>query len=251
MNNLNACYSDVKLLLKDGCEPWQSVELVEEYRQYWKPDKVNVILLAESHVFTSISDLNYKLKKITELENYPDQYARFVYCLAYGEQYVTKGNTHPSKTDGTPQFWKIFYSCLHKIESNESFHTILKSKTSTPQRLKNKVDLLLALKKKGIWLIDTSIIALYDNGKKPDANTFNKLIKTSWNGYTKTVITQAKPKHIIIIGKGVANNIENDVSKIMGDHYTVIPQPQAHLTAEQHLHNFQKYYSICSKYTSL
>ncbi len=93
-------------------------------------------------------------------------------------------------------------------------------------------------------MIDTSIVALYNSGKKPDHDTFDRVIQTSWNGYTKNVINQANPKHIIIIGKGVANNIKNDVSKIMGNNYTVIPQPQAHLSAEKYLLNFQKYYSI-------
>ncbi len=147
MGDLSTCYNSIRLLLGSNCEPWQSVELVEKYRQYWKPDKVNVILLAESHVFTSISDLNYKLKKITGLENYPDQYAKFVYCLAYGESSVTAGNNHPARADGTPQFWKIFYSCVNKIQSNKSFRAILKAETLTPERLNNKIVLLQSLKK--------------------------------------------------------------------------------------------------------
>lgn len=28
------------------------IKQVEEYRQFWKPEKTNVILLAESHVYT-------------------------------------------------------------------------------------------------------------------------------------------------------------------------------------------------------
>jgi len=228
------CYFSIKKIFQSDIESFESVSLIEKYRQYWKPDKVNVILLAESHVFTSVSDLKYN--------------AKFVYCIAYGEQSITVGNHHPSKSDGTPQFWKIFYSCVNKIDSNGSFNPILKSKTTTSERLENKVDLLLSLKEKGVWLVDASIVALYNNGKKPDSKTFNEVIQTSWNGYTKNLIKEASPKHVIIVGKGVAKNVETDVHAMMGDNYTVIPQPQAHLSAEQHLFNFQMYYDICCEF---
>jgi len=247
-NDFKTCYDDIVKLPGSDIELFFSCQLVEKYRQYWKPDKVNVILLAESHVFTSTSDLKYKLKEVDELEGYPDQYAKFVYCIAYGEQSITVGNHHPSKSDGTPQFWKIFYSCVNKIDSNRSFNPILKSKTTTSERLENKVDLLLTLKAKGVWLVDASIVALYNNGKKPDSKTFNEVIQTSWSGYTKNLIKEANPKHIIIVGKGVAKNVETDVHAMLGENYTVIPQPQAHLSAEQHLLNFQMYYDICCEF---
>ncbi|MDC0195344.1 hypothetical protein OAJ80_00260 [Candidatus Thioglobus sp.] len=251
-NSLFNCYQKIYSILGDQSEPYESVELIEQYRQYWCPEKVNVILLAESHVFTSNYDRSFKLivsKDDNEfLKDYPNSYAKFVYCLAYGEETLTKGDNHPAKADGTPQFWKILYSCINKVESNESFSPVLKSGTkSAPERIRNKIKLLLELKKQGIWLVDASIIALYNKGIKPSNDVFNEVIKTSWNHYTKHLILDANPNHVIIVGKGVAKNIESSLSSIVGNkNYTIIPQPQAHLPAEEHLSNFQKYCSICS-----
>ena len=81
----------------------------------------------------------------------------------------------------------------------------LKSGTKAPsERIRNKIKLLLELKKQGIWLVDASIIALYNKGIKPSNDVFNEVIKTSWNHYTKNLIADAKPNHVIIVGKGAA-----------------------------------------------
>ena len=243
-----SCYYKIANLLEPILlEPIESSQLVESYRQYWRPEKVNVVLLAESHVFTSNTDRSFKLKENLNLKGYPDTYAKFVYCLAYGEETLTKSNNHPAKADGTPQFWKILYSCNNKVQSNKSFTPVLKSGSqNTSERINNKIKLLTELKNQGIWLVDTSIIALYNKGIKPSNEVFNEVIKTSWNDYTRKLIKDANPNHVIVIGKGVAKNIESNLSTLVGaNNYTVIPQPQAHLSSEEHLKNFKKYLSIC------
>jgi len=245
------CYQKIYSILGDESELFESVELIEQYRQYWRPEKVNVILLAESHVFTSDTDRSFKLvdvkDDVTTLKDYPKSYAKFVYCLAYGEETLTKSRDHPAKADGTPQFWKILYSCINKVESNKSFSPILKTGTKpASERINNKIKLLIELKRQGVWLIDASIIALYNKGSKPSNKVFNEVIKTSWDNYTKKLINDANPNHVIVIGKGVAKNIEPSLYSLVGaNNYTVIPQPQAHLSSEEHLSNFKKYYSIC------
>ncbi len=237
---LEATYNEIKNIFQN-IESFSSVELVEKYRQFWKPKDVKVILLAESHVFTTLEEIEIELPDIDTLEYYPKQYSKFVYCLAYGEKNLTKNSSHP-KRDGTPQFWKIFYSCVNDIKSNECFRTI-QSSTHFDERIKNKIDILNKMKDLGIWLVDTSIVALYDNGKKP--KNMPEIIAKSWEGYTKNIILNAKPNHIIVIGKGVAQTIEksliqNNIS------YTVIAQPNAHLSAGEHLKNFQSYYKLCN-----
>lgn len=205
---------------------------------------MRVVLLAESHVFTSDADREYKTKPIEGLGSYPEQYAKFVYCLAYGEDSLTEGVGHPA-VDGTPQFWKIFFSCLNEVESNAAFAPVLKSETRTKQRIKNKIQLLKSMRDSGIWLVDVSIIALYDRGRKPATKLMAKALKASWHGYTKNILQNALPEHVIVIGKGVGKIVEPELIELVGNNYIVLPQPNAHLSAEYHLENYRSYYGLC------
>jgi hypothetical protein len=246
MKALHRCYKKMVKLLGPDSEPYESVKLVEKYRQYWRPDTVRIILLAESHVFTTDSDRKFKITSIDGLPDYPKQYAKFVYCLAYGEDSLTKGDNHPA-VDGTPQFWKILFSCANEIQSNKSFAPILKSHTpKTSQRIQNKIELLTALRNSGIWLVDASVMALYDKGRKPPKRVMDQALLTSWLGYTRNVVKEARPDHVIVVGKGVARTIEPELVKLVGENYSVIAQPNARLSAEDHLANFKTYYRLCS-----
>jgi hypothetical protein len=236
------CYNRIQDILGQNTEPYESVELVERYRRYWKPDNVRIILLAESHVFTTDSDRLIELPQIENLPGYPKEYAKFVYCLAYGERNLTGNRLHP-KRDGTPQFWEVFYSCNKHVTDRNDFKPILKS-TEYEQRLQNKIELLLSLKQNGIWLVDASIVALYnDGGKRP----LQAVIRTFWDGYTADVVREANPEHIICIGKDVARILESDLGELVGNGYTVILQPNARLSAAEHMANFRRYGEICCR----
>ncbi|WP_319419325.1 hypothetical protein [Pleurocapsa sp. FMAR1] len=247
MNELYACYERMVNLLGTDAEPFESVELVEQYRQFWRPDNVRVVILAESHVFTSDDDRKYRIREIDGLSGCPTQYARFVYCLAYGENSLTEGSSHPCKRDGTPQFWKIFFSCENEISSRESFAPILKRNNPIDQRIRNKVELLQSLQAHGVWLVDVSIMALYNKGKKLSNKAMNQAIRVSWSNYTRRVIEESQPNHVIVVGKGVAKVVESELAEIMNQSYSVIEQPNAHLSAEKHLNNFKTYRSIISQ----
>lgn len=241
MQKLNETYLKLKQILGRDTESLESVQLVETYRRYLKPEKVRVVLLAESHVFTPDEDRQIVVPPLSELPGCPTQYARFVYCLGYGEKKLTNSPLHP-KRDGTPQFWKIFFSCNNPVSSLQDFSPIL-GQTTPNQRLMNKIRLLKDLKEKGIWLVDASIVGLYKEGKKIP-NMFLAL-EESWRSYTREVVISANPEHVICIGKGVANIVENDLKRYFHHKYTVIPQPNAHLTSEQHRANFEKYSKLC------
>ena len=244
-NRLYDAYEASSHGLYSDAEPFKSVELIENYRHYWRPEKVRVILLAESHVYTSDVDRTQTIKPLLGLDNYPTEYAKFVYCLGYGEKELTSGECHP-KRDGTPQFWKLFFSCLHKIHSNSDFAPILKSTTSFKQRIQSKLDLLSSLQSEGIWLVDASIVALYHQGKKPEPERIHRAVKSSWDRYTSKVLEEANPDHIVVIGKGVAQTLQQDLQKCFKNKVTVLPQPNARLSSEQQRNNFQTCFRICS-----
>jgi len=74
---------------------------VERHRWFWRPSKVKVLLVAESHVFTSNEDLviqtdNTKLQLVSRSSATPPpgSFVRLVYCLGYGEPEILM-NTPP------------------------------------------------------------------------------------------------------------------------------------------------------------
>lgn len=238
---LQGTYQKLKDALGDQIEPFEAIELVDAYRQYLKPASCNVILLAESHVYTTKADISIPLSNIPELPGYPRRYAKFVYCLGYGERSLTNSVHHP-KRDGTPQFWKIFASCGNVGKLEDSF-TAVQSKTSAVHRIRNKVNLLLRLKANGIWLIDTSIAALYREGKK--LKNMNEALAISWTNHTRQIVYDENPAHVICIGKGVAAVVEKDLARMFPDRYSVVAQPNAFLSSEEHMENFRHYNTVC------
>jgi len=60
---------------------------VAAHREYWRPEEVRVLLLAESHVLTH----DHELEAQVRLDAYghsdaPTEFVRLVYCLGYGER---------------------------------------------------------------------------------------------------------------------------------------------------------------------
>lgn len=228
-------------------DSFEVVKQVEEYRQYWKPKKTNVVLLAESHVYTNERNCKIKLDKFILhdiLTNYPLRFVRFVYCLGYGENDLL--NRRIKKNPGTWQFWKIFSSCVSEDEDNLGFHKVLKTGTrSFIARLHNKVKVLKKLKKKGIWLLDASIVGVYGSGEK-NPRTIKKILDICWKNHIKDTILEASPKHIIVIGKGVEKTLYNKLQKIDCAR-TVIRQPQGDRSSQEQLEKYKICQSISVK----
>jgi hypothetical protein len=225
------------------------VRQVETYRQCWKPTETSVILLAESHVYTERQELDAKCNAQVVngfIPDYPLHYVRFVYCLGYGENHLLN---EPIKNNaGTPQYWKIFSSCVAEDEHDLAFHRVLKTgTTSLVLRLRNKVDVLRKMQERGIWLLDASIVGLYGSGKRNQIIT-ERIIEICWQNHMASVILESSPKHAIVVGDGVGNVLSSKLQKL-NIPFTVIPQPQARGTSEWQLENYKKYQRICAKYT--
>ena len=59
------------------------VKQVEEYRQFWKPDEINVLLLAESHVYTDEQDYKIKCREALINKIIPNYPLHFVRSVSY------------------------------------------------------------------------------------------------------------------------------------------------------------------------
>jgi hypothetical protein len=166
---------------------------VEEYRQFWKPEKTNIVLLAESHVYTDEQDYTLKCDEFILhriIPDYPLRFVRFVYCLGYGENGLLKKVRIDRKNTGTPQYWKIFSSCVAENEHNLGFNKIFIAVIPLLLRLRNKVDVLREMKRRGIWLLDASIVGLYGSGKK-NLTITRRIIEICWKNYIANIILES------------------------------------------------------------
>ncbi len=146
---------------------------------------------------------------------------------------------------GTPHYWKIFVSCVNQ-NFNSEFGKILISKTPYfNQRLHNKISLLEKLKEKGIWLVDASIVALYNNNIKPSPKIMTGVLRISWEQHVSKVIHETKPDKIIVIGKGVSKDLEDELKKT-NIHVYVQPQPNAFLSKKEIGKTHERYYELCN-----
>ena len=57
MDTVLECHSRLGALLGVGAESVDVLRRAEEHRQYWRPERVKVVLLAESHVYTTPDEL--------------------------------------------------------------------------------------------------------------------------------------------------------------------------------------------------
>ncbi len=236
--SLRESYERIKQIVENP-DSFEVVENVETYRNLWKPDRVNVVLLAESHVHTSQDDfLEWSYGKNP---TYGGRLVRFVYCLGYGEN-VVKISSNP----GTSQFWKILYSCLHRVPEKHAFAPILKSLTrDQDQRIANKIRLLQELKKAGVWLVDASIIGINER----DSNLKSRIVAESWDTYTGPLIERLdpRPRNIIVIGYGVAKTLQTRLKRLNIPTHR-IPQPQG-WRKPGYAQFYQECFEICSKFT--
>ena len=242
--SLEKAYFDIKTKFENvlELEPFDIVKSVDDHRNFWKPKKVKVLLLAESHIHTSVSKYDNLMRydDFPELIGCPTNYVKLVYCLGYGERKLVN---LPDR--GTPQFWKIFAACINQNFSSESKKILISSTPNFHLRLHNKISLLEKLNDRGIWLVDASIVALYNNADKPFQKIMKEIMEISWEHHVSKVIHEVKPAKIIVIGVGVSNILEDKLNKI-NIPFHVQPQPQGIRTKKGQEETFQKYYELCN-----
>lgn len=198
---------------------------VERLRQAWKPDKVKVLLLAESHVWTSDWEVNCRVCVPGQTES---SYARFVYCLGYGEpSFVSQSVLQNS---GTWQYWRLFHDCL--FGPTISAQRLTRHEKNSTRRVQSKIELLEQMHEAGIWLVDASVTALYNRGKRLiDGKNYAKAIHTSYDRHVGHVLKECSPAGVLIVGKAVSNVLSERIKKDVPEtKVAVISQPNARLT---------------------
>lgn len=178
LNTLRSAHHAVQQLLPKGdCEDWEVVELARKYYNYWRPKETKVILLAESHAFTT-KDRAFEGPGLDEniLPEYegPRGFLSLVYSLGYGENEALTGQAVDKSNKGTPQFWTLFAACSRGVDHVAATNNT-KTKCASPfaadllkggglpveERLKAKLEVLEDLKRRGIWLLDASIFGWF------------------------------------------------------------------------------------------
>lgn len=251
MGSLEDCHGKLCSILGTEIEPVEVFRIADQYRRFWRPEKVRTILLAESHVHTSGEEATLTITlpaNITSLA--PRSFVRLVYCLGYGENELVYKPIIDPKNSGTWQFWQVFYSCLKQVTCNEDFAAIQKARTpDLHQRIQNKLGLLEQLKQAGVWLVDGSLAALYLPGRgKPQPVIRQQALEKSWDYYVGEQIIEAKPEHIICIGNGVRNSLKSRLTEATSScRITTVKQPNARMSACERFQNFKTYFEICSR----
>lgn len=232
-------------LLGSGAEPLEVLRRTEEHRNYWRPERVRVVLLAESHVYTTVNELDCSLSlPPTAAQDIPRGFVRLVYCVGYGENWLLDRPIASPPNTGTPQFWKIFFSCVHPIASNHDFAPVQATMTAANKRIANKLALLQRLRELGVWLLDASLAALYLPGRaKTSPALLEACLQLSWDHHVGSVLKAAAPSHVVCIGKGVATGLGRRLGEIDAP-VTVLPQPNARLGSAEHHESFKTYYRI-------
>ena len=240
--DIEKTYEMIKKIVPLGnlIDSLEVVKQVEEYRQFWKPKEINVVLLAESHVYTDEQDYRIECKSsildktlLPENPSYPVNFVKFIYCLGYGENKLLIREIDSNKR-GTPDFWKIFSNCVSEYETK-----VLKMEENLERRLRNKVNVLRKMQERGIWLLDASIIGLT---KIKSEKTKKEIIKICWDNHLAKFIRESKPNYIIVIGRLVAKALSSELQKLKIP-FKTLPQPRG-----QSVEYFDQFRKICEKY---
>jgi lambda repressor-like predicted transcriptional regulator len=190
-------------------EPLETALLVEEYRWFWKPEKVKFVLIAESHVYANAKEIGVKIiprKLRSYTSSYPEggplNYAKIVYCPGYGTPEILD---HPELIESNPGTWQFI----------DLFRKCLGYESPITRSLEWKTKILNAIKKRGIWLLDASCHACAKGKKErlpPDV--VKRVVPISWRKYVKPIVDELSinPKQVWFIGKGVRDLVGSKFS---------------------------------------
>ncbi|KAJ1459211.1 hypothetical protein M885DRAFT_560978, partial [Pelagophyceae sp. CCMP2097] len=172
---LKEAHGAVSAEMRAGKRQKMTVRLAQKYYAYWRPEKPRVILLAESHVSTTVSATRQHIllpEFAAELREAgyagPTEFVALVHAFGYGEDALIEPPIGGGGNKGTPQFWQLLAACAQCLEEPDGQtlkdhfkHLTKASADGVSQRVLAKLDLLQKLRASGVWLLDVSIVGWY------------------------------------------------------------------------------------------
>lgn len=232
MKTVKRAHDQLKSIIgSNKIEPLEAALEVERLRRDWKPENVRVVLLAESHSWTSCSEVECGVRIDGRDKT---RYVRFVYCLGYGEKSIVCGD--PKSNGGTWQYWRLFHDCVHGPDN--SISVLKKIERNTTLRIQAKIELLKQMRERGLWLVDASVTALYRRGwnrKLVTGRKYEEALLASWDEHVAKVLHECRPEKVLVVGKAVSRVLTKSVLKgaVPSVKIEVVPQPNARLTIAQ------------------
>lgn len=247
--DLERAHNTVTAILGSEAEPIEVIQRAVEHRQYWRPQRVRVVLLAESHVFTTPEELASEVRLEPWMpSDLPRGFVRLVYALGYGENDLLRDPIYRPRNSGTPQYWKILQYCARTPGLKVDHGAVQRSRNKELRgRVTAKLGVLDALRERGVWLVDASVAALYNpTAAKPAANIREAALQASWDAYTEEVVASAEPQAVVCIGVGVKRALEPRLNRLSIP-WICIPQPQARLSEQCHAKLLEIYSTVSTE----
>lgn len=204
-------------------ESAQYLNEVHAWRQAWRPDRVRVLLIGESHVAQQPGDLKVRVRSPTGApRKLPHSFVRLVYCLGYGEDHLC--NPKPEPNPGTWQFWDLFGAIAdHQTGSKQP----RKGESSPNYRISWKLRVLRTLQKKDVWLVDASVTGLYSPGgqRLKGGSAYGRIIKESYEKFIWPIVKNEPLEQVWAIGLMVGEALKD--MRLQGmPSIAIISQPQ-------------------------
>jgi hypothetical protein len=200
-------------------EPADYIAQVDAWRAAWRPARVRVLLVAESHVGPRPGDDRVRVEVPGASQGLPPGFCRLVYCLGYGEN----GLCVPSAEENasTWQYWDIFSALADGLDAKP----VRKAGTTLDQRVRSKLDSLRRLQERGIWLVDASVMALYapGGGRGVSGPNYLRLVRESFERWVWPSVAGDNPEQVWVIGRGVGRALAG-LPRIEAER--VVSQPQ-------------------------
>ena len=229
------------IIPKDDMEHLESSWAAQDLARFWRPKTPKVILLCESHSntpFPLMSRDGPRMHQDILPEYHGPRNALFhVHNIWYGEDESSKVPFEGSNS-GSPQFWKLLGTIAYGYNewiTKEKYKAAQKQHNKDMlSRVEVKYNILVSLKDKGFWLLDTMVFGWYlqqaiefqqtavsnhtevvkKTKQRPPANLKHAALALSWELWTKHLVREAamcgELKCIFPLGKSVGSALTRD-----------------------------------------